>query len=62
MKRSEMVLKLAQYLKEYTSICEDRVEKHADELLALAEHFGMKPPVEEHCPVLFTPKHVWEKE
>lgn len=34
----------------------------ANLILYALEQNGMKPPLEENCPVLFSTKHVWAKE
>lgn len=63
MKRSDMVKILSNHLHENTSMA-DRLEANfqADQIIALVESFGMKPPVEDVCPVIFKTTHVWEKE
>lgn len=48
------------------SMTDPETYKHVSEgmssLLSNMEYRGMKPPVEDTCPVLFTTKYVWEKE
>jgi hypothetical protein len=40
----------------------EEVGYRMDKLLKFIEKKGMKPPVEDVCPVLFQTKHVWEQE
>lgn len=40
----------------------DEVKENMSRLLSFLEYHGMKPPVDEVCPVIFTTKHVWENE
>ena len=73
MKRSDMTKQMAGYWlglfpKEYLELHQmdeeifNEVEEKMGALLAFLEHTGMKPPVEDVCPVLFTSKFVWDKE
>lgn len=72
MKRSQMVEGMAEYwlgLFPGRPFDEDNlgeifhdVKENMDRLLSFMEHKGMKPPVEDVCPVLFNSKFVWEKE
>lgn len=73
MKRSEMIKQMAEswlglfprglveeaYYKEEMI---EEVEGRMGKLLAFMEHKGMKPPVEEVDPVIYTTKYVWEPE
>lgn len=59
MKKSQMIQQIEAvirdtYLLDSTSV--------ATAILNKIEELGMKPPVEEVCPVLFTSKQVWESE
>lgn len=38
------------------------LSESAEAILTAIEKAGMKPPLEENCPVLFNTKHVWGKE
>lgn len=40
----------------------EEIKKNMDRLLYFLEYKGMKPPVADICPVLFTTKYVWEPE
>jgi hypothetical protein len=59
MKKSQMIAAIADVLRD-TYLLND--ENIAETILGKIEQLGMKPPVEEVCPVLFTTKNVWEKE
>ena len=61
MKRSEMLNRITYALK-HLNYKEMDIEHVANTVLTVVEVGGMKPPVEEICPVLFTTKNVWEKE
>ena len=69
MKRSDMTRQMMEYWlglfpneDYYGEEFQDSVEKRMGELLGFLEYKGMKPPVTEICPVLFTEKQTWEKE
>lgn len=59
MKRSEMLENIASVIRD-TFLLND--SQQAEAILNKIESLGMKPPIEEVCPVLFTSKQVWEKE
>lgn len=73
MKRSDMVVKMTEHWLglfpgEFPGRMElDRelfndVAGKMNGLLNMLEHYGMQPPVEEICPVIFKTQYVWEKE
>jgi hypothetical protein len=63
MKRSYMVERIANLLlKQNPYFPYSGFHTKAEEILDLLEKEGMKPPIKERCPVLFTDKFVWEKE
>lgn len=66
MKRSDMIQQMSEVwlglfpgedVREYGVDVEDLRHKMSN-LLSFLEHRGMKPPVEEVCPVIFTTKYV----
>lgn len=73
MKRSKMIREMAEYwlglfpgenvdnaIYEQTLVNE--AEEKMSNLLSFLEHKGMKPPIQDVCPVLFQTKYVWEQE
>lgn len=63
MKRSEMVYKIARVLYDTSmKVSVMNALPAAEEILKMMEQEGMKPPIKEKCPVLFTDRFVWEKE
>lgn len=59
MKRTEMLEHIASVIRD-TYLLPDT--QQASAILSKIEELGMKPPVEEVCPVLFQTKYTWEKE
>jgi hypothetical protein len=70
MKRSDMINRMADHWFGLLHINKLEVEEELyndakikmDALLHMMENHGMKPPVEDVCPVIFKTTHVWEKE
>jgi hypothetical protein len=60
MKRSEMVKRIADFIKYWEG--HPRKDVIADALLNMQEDAGMQPPLVKRCPVLHTDSHVWEDE
>lgn len=59
MKKSRMIDEIAHVIRDTFLLPEETM---AEAILLKIEQLGMKPPVEETCPVLFNTKHTWEKE
>ena len=59
MKKSQMVAAIIDVLRDTYLLTDENV---ATAILTKIEQLGMKPPVEEVCPILFTSKQVWESE
>ena len=70
MKRSDMVIKMTDYWLglfrneaiEFEDELIPEVKENMSGLLALLEYHGMKPPVEDVCPIIWTTSHKWENE
>jgi len=69
MKKSKMVQEMTEFWlalfpdeKMYDPLLFEEVKERMGVLLTFLERKGMKPPVEDVCPVLFQTKHVWEQE
>lgn len=63
MKRSEAVNIIEELIKLNSQTLEfGGTYTVANLILYALEQRGMKPPLEENCPVLFNSKHVWAKE
>lgn len=46
----------------YIGEVHEKLPELSEDILTTMETMGMKPPIKERCPVLFTDKFVWEKE
>ena len=63
MKRSAVIEKMAEILENNFDGDNGCWESDAEKVLDYLENVvGMRPPVKDRCPVLFTDKFVWEKE